>query len=407
MIARLIPVIVAGLLLTSNAHGTEFTVSNQSELIRLFENRVDSVIVHLLPGTYDLNPRAITDSTCGNCEDPSILVACTVGLHIRGGFVHLQGPPDRSAVIRTHAGYGLFIDNCRTAIIENLTITGGERDTSGLATDAAIVAKHSHVEIRRNIIEENIGDSATVSSLVVGIMGICGREGSRLVIADNEIIRNSWDGIALLRGAQAEIGGNLIDGVDKARGSTIGGGRGVGIGVTWDAKATIRGNLVKRYWKGIGLFVDADGVVENNVVEDIITWGISLWDAGKGAPRGFIRRNIIYKTGACGASITRSEEEAVPGEFVDNIIVQAAQNPKYDSPDYYCYQCALALHALPAFFKIDRNIFYNNRRATTDLPDRDLDKAGFMRSIGAICHSLAEHPVLQRADFLREVCFKE
>jgi len=164
---------------------------------------------------------------------------------------------------------------------------------------------------------------------------------------------------------------------------------------------------VKRYWKGIGLFVDADGIVENNIVEDIITWGISLWDAGKGVPTGFIRRNIIYKTGACGASITRSEEGVRPGEFVDNIIVETGQNPKYDSPDYYCYQCALALHALPAFFRIDGNLFYNNRRASTDLPDQDLDKADFLGAVRKVCHSLSEHPVLQRADFVREVCFQK
>jgi len=392
-------------LLTGDGRAGEVTVSTASELVALFVQPVDSLTVLLQPGTYELEPSAIIDSTCGNCEDPAVMVQATAGLHLRGGFIHLRGPDDRSAVIRTNAGYGLFVDRCSSGIIENLTITGGVRDTSGQATDAAIVVKRSAVVIRGNRIVDNIGDPDIVSRVVVGIMGICGRENSDLQISGNEIIRNSWDGIALFRDAKAMIGGNVVDGVDKARGATIGGGRGVGIGVTWNAKADIRGNLVKRYWKGIGLFVDAYGVVEHNIVENIITWGISVWDAGKGAPTGFVRRNIIYYTGACGASITRSVEGANPGEFVDNIIVESGQDVKYDSPDYYCEQCALALHSFPAWFRIEGNMFHNNRRASSDLPDRDMDPAQFSGLISAYCHSLTEHPVLQRADFVRDFCF--
>lgn len=216
------PIVVA-------AQIVEHSVSSSDELEALFADPVDSVHVFLSPGTYELQPRTIVDSTCGNCEDPATRVVCTVGLHIRGAFVHLQGPAEGSAVIRTHAGYGLFLERCASAILENLVVTGGERDTSGLATDAAIVVKNSNAVIRKNRIVDNIGDSTVVSSHVVGIMGICGRDNSHLVITENEIIRNSWDGIALFRGAEAEIGGNIIDGVDKARGNVIGGGRGVAI----------------------------------------------------------------------------------------------------------------------------------------------------------------------------------
>ena len=79
---------------------------------------------------------------------------------------------------------------------------------------------------------------------------------------------------------------NVIDGVDKAGGKARGGGRGVAIGVTWNASAEIRRNRVTRYWKGIGLFVDARGTVEENVVEEMLTWGIAFWDAGRGKPVG-------------------------------------------------------------------------------------------------------------------------
>jgi len=66
---------------------------------------------------------------------------------------------------------------------------------------------------------------------------------------------------------------------------------------------------------------------------------------------------------------------------MDNIIVQTAQNPAYDSPDYYGHQCALALHSVPSFFVIENNLFYNNRRSTNDLPDLDVSEEEFKQKL--------------------------
>lgn len=379
-------------------------VRDATELQRLFITPVESLSVTLVPGEYHLVPTAIIDSTCGNCENPETLVDATVGLRIRGRYVRIIGPEDQSAIIHTNAGYGLFFDRCENGLIENVTITGSARDTNGNATDAAIVVKNSTVTIRNNLITNNIGDSAIVAAKMVGIMGICGRENSNITITNNRIVRNSWDGIALYRDASATIEGNIIDGVDKARGAQVGGGRGVGIGVTWNARAVIRGNLVTRYWKGIGLFVNANGVVEGNIVEDILTWGIAYWDAGKGTPVGFIDNNIIYKTGACGASITRERQGGNPGRFTGNIVVETAQNERYDAPDYYCYQCALALHAVPEGFVIEKNIFYDNRRATPDLPDYDMPMNEFQKAIRERCAQLRTSPFLKSSSFTETVC---
>lgn len=395
----------AFLVLSIHAKGGEHRrVSNAQELQDVFLNPVDSVEVHLLPGEYHLTPMQIIDSTCGNCQDPNTRVDASVGLHIRGRHVVISGPADQSAVIHTHAGYGLFIDRCSHAIIENITITGGVRDTNGNATDAAIVVKNSLAIIRNNAIHGNIGDSATVARTIVGIMGIVGREHSQMSITGNRIVRNSWDGIALYRDAEADIRHNVIDGVDKATGKRVGGGRGVGIGVTWNARATIRRNLVKRYWKGIGLFVDAQGSIQENVVEDVVTWGVSLWDADKGKPIGFINDNVIYNTGACGAMIVSSTVADNPGHFTRNVITLSAQNPKYDSPDYYCYQCALALHNVPKGFTIEKNLFYNNRRATADLPNDDIPEIKFKKALGPYCEWLSSDTLLQKSDFVRQFC---
>jgi hypothetical protein len=384
----------------------QIVVRTAGELHSALFTPLRSVEVRLLPGEYDLTPISTVDSTCGNCENPNVHVPVTAGLIVSGSKVRIVGSGDRSAIVRTNAGYGLFFLHCESCSIENLTITGGERDTSGLATDAAVVVKNSSVTIRNNRIVDNIGDSATVARVVVGIMGIAGRENSSITVVGNEIIRNSWDGIALYRGAEAVIEKNLIDGVDKATGQKLGGGRGVGIGVTWNGKAAIRGNLVKRYWKGIGLFVDAQGIVEDNIVEDIVTWGIALWDADKGKPSGKIQNNVVYKTGACGVSITRSSEESEPGHFRKNILVQTAQNPKYDSPDYYCYQCALAVHAAPKGFVIQQNYFYNNRRATTDLPDYDMPRDEFLAAAEQVCSEWLSDTILRHSDFVTDFCTK-
>ncbi len=367
----------------------------------VLSGKVDSLEIYLQPGDYYLSPTSITDSTCGNCEEPNQFVPATAGLEISGSYVRITGPENRSAVIHTNAGYGIYFNHCKRGIIENLSVTGGIRDPDGNATDAAIVVKNSAVTIRNNYIYGNIGDSAIVVKNIIGVMGICGRENSDLTITDNEIIGNSWDGIALYRDATATIIGNLIDGVDKASSKVAGGGRGVAVGITWNARATIDGNLIKRYWKGIGIFVDANVTARNNIIEDILTWGIAYWDAERGKPVGIIENNIIYSTGACGVSITRSQPGPNPGHLIGNVIVKTAQNPKYDAPDYYCNQCALSISSKPDNFRIDDNQFFNNRRATETLPDYDLSDSEFKKYAEDLRNRLLNSALFQQSDFVK------
>ncbi len=376
-------------------------VTSVIELQAVLSGKVDSLEIYLQPGDYYLSPTSITDSTCGNCEEPNQFVPATAGLEISGSYVRITGPENRSAVIHTNAGYGIYFNHCKRGIIENLSVTGGIRDPDGNATDAAIVIKNSAVTIRNNHIYGNIGDSAIVVKNIVGVMGICGRENSDLTITDNEIIGNSWDGIALYRDASATIIGNLIDGVDKASSKVAGGGRGVAVGITWNARATIDGNLVKRYWKGIGIFVDANVTARNNIIEDILTWGIAYWDAERGKPVGIIENNIIYSTGACGVSITRSQPGPNPGHLIGNVIVRTAQNPKYDAPDYYCNQCALSISSKPDNFRIDDNQFFNNRRATETLPDYDLSESEFKKYAEDLRNRLLNSALFQQSDFVK------
>jgi len=376
-------------------------ITSAEELEKLFRNSQEDINVKLVSGIYELNSETIIDSTCGNCENPDTLVTATAGLIISGKNIKISGPLDKTAVIKTNSGYGMYILNCKNCILENLTITGGIRDSSEFATDAAIVVKNSNVIIHNNKITRNYGDQTLIKKNVVGIMGICGRENSNLQIYNNLISKNSWDGIALYRNSEAIIEENIIDGVHIAGGRIAQSGRGVGIGVTWNAKAIIRNNLVKRYWKGIGLFVDAEGTIEYNIIEDIITWGISLWDAGKGEPRGFINNNIIYNTGAMGTSIT-SSTDSNPGFFKTNIIVMTAQDSTYDSPDYYGYQCALAKHLIPKDFTIRNNLFYDNRRSDPRLPNFDTDLEKFENKLIIQKEWINRITILEDSDFYHD-----
>jgi parallel beta-helix repeat protein len=342
--------------------------------------RRDATIV-LAPGVYALDPESAIDSTCGNCADPDTLVPISIGLTISGRNVRIEGPRDGSAVIVTRAGYGLYFKDCIDCELDRVTITGGARDASGAATDAAIVARNSSVAITNCVIHDNIGDPERIATHTVGVMGICGREGADLTIQNCEILRNSWDGIALYRDARATISNNLIDGVDETAGEA-GSGRGVAIKATWNSNARIERNLLKRYWKGIGVFVDADVVAHGNIVEEMREWGFNVSDAGAGRPRASMERNAVYDCGACGIAITRHAAYArdeTPGRLIANIVVHTGQNPKYDAPDYYCQQCALALEAVPDGFSIRGNVFYDNREASEDLFDEDTTREMFWR----------------------------
>ena len=353
--------------------------------------------LRLQPGHYELQPSTDIDSTCGNCEDPRASVDVTVGLRLSGTRIVLEGTSPDSVVLHTRAGYGIWFDRCDDCRIANLTLTDGVRDFDGRATDAAVVVRYGAVRVEGCRIRDNIGDFSTVTQTVVGIIGIAGREGARIHASGNTIRRNSWDGIALYRGAEGVLEDNVIDGVDKAHGKEVGGGRGVGIGLTWDARATVRRNRVTRYWKGIGVFVDARGDVQDNIVEDILTWGLAYWDGGSGKPVAYFETNLVYQTGACGISIARDRApdpdagDAVPGSCRGNIVVRSGQNPKYDDGETYCAQCPIAVASAPPGFDIDANALYLNRWPQ-GTPPADQPPGEFARLAGPVVARLGAIP---------------
>jgi hypothetical protein len=365
------------------------------------------VVLQLAPGHYVLEPAAYVDPACGNCEDPSETVPTTLGLRVSGTGVVLRGSHADSVVIHTGAGYGVLFEDCAGCALSGVTVTGGARSPDGRATDAGIVVRRSDVVLERCAVRDNVGDSATVAATVVGIAGIAGREGSDLTVRGCSILRNSWDGIALYRGARATITDNVIDGVDAASGARVGGGRGVGIGMTWDARATVERNLVRRYWKGIGVFVDADATLRENVVEDVLTWGIALWGPGDAAPSARIERNAVHGTGACGVFLDLPAGRGTPGSLVDNLVLRTGRNPRYDPGEPYCWQRPIARHRVPPGFVESGNLLHDNRQppeaGSAPPPEQELARDAFLESARGLVARLARIPALAGARLFGEL----
>jgi hypothetical protein len=376
--------------------------AGRSNLQRALDGLRGPAEVRLLPGYHVLLPDTFTDPTCGNCEEPATPVPATVGVRIAGHGIRLVGAGPDHVVIRTGAGYGLYFDGCDGCALEGVTVTGGVRDPDGRATDGAVVVRGGTVTIRDCALRDNIGDPATVAATVVGIAGLVGREGADLRVERCAITRNSWDGIALYRGAAAHLVENLIDGVDRARGATVGGGRGVGIGLTWDAKATVTANLVRNYWKGIGVFVNAEASVTENVVEDILTWGLAYWAAGaENTPVGYFVDNAVYRTGACGVILDRTappEPGERPGSLRGNLLIETGQDPRYDDGEPYCWQRPIARHAVPPGFEEAGNLVLGARQPGAAWPlEPELDPPTFEARAAATLERLRRRPSLVTA----------
>ena len=176
----------------------------------------------------------------------------------------------------------------------------------------------------------------------------------------------------------------------------------MGITATWNSFPTIRGNVVRHYWKGIGVFIDAQVTVEENVVEHIATWGMSLWDAGHGRASARFRRNAIFDTGACGVSIIRQLDSPPPGHFVQNLLISTGQDPSYDSGVPYCEQTAIATHLLPESFAIGSNVAYSNREPGGQRGRQDLSARDFQNRVQPILVALDKWSAIKSSDFWKE-----
>ncbi len=303
----------------------------------------DTII--LKKGEYKAKQKSYTETVCGNCKNPLTTVEATVGFHIKGKSLIIKGESRDSTVLVTNAGYGVFFEESYGSVLSNITVTGGKRDPDGNATDAAIIGKHCRVTIENVAVSNN---THRVDSVVVGIGGIFGREGAELLIFNNEIVNNGWDGIALYRGATAIIADN-----------TIKQGRGAGVGVTWDASAIVYRNWISGYWKGIGAFGESRVVVKNNGVFDNLGWGI----VATGNTYLDVQNNVIFHNGNCGFAVW---QETARGILRNNIIAMNGWNE-----EWVCPCVGVWMNASTEQFPITFNNIWANKAGNFEgIPDR-------------------------------------
>jgi hypothetical protein len=202
-----------------------------TNLEQLINKASSDDLIFLKKGQYEASPKPYLEIICGNCENPITDVKATVGFHVKEKTLVIIGQDKDSTILITNSGYDVLFENSYGSLITNLTVTGGIRDPDWKATNAGIVGKNCRVTVENIRI---INNTKIVDTVNVGIGGVIGREGAELYIIGNEIANNTWDGIALYRGASAVITDNIIEK-----------GRGAGIGITWDASAQVyRNNAV-------------------------------------------------------------------------------------------------------------------------------------------------------------------
>lgn len=314
-----------------------FTVSNIAQLYAALASAEKELQITLLPGIYDLRPISVTDSTLGNAVNPDSMITVTAGLHLTYQNISLVGKDRAQVIIKTHAGYGIFIEHCLQVSLKNLTISEGIRDQDGNATSGAIVVKHSRAEITGCIIANNQGD---YSHTIAGIIGIAGREGAILDIHHNIIRDNSWDGVALYRDSEAIIENNLIYN-----------GRGAGIGITWNAEGYVSHNVIHHYWKGIGSFGTSTAHVIQNLLRDLQGWGIIA--SGQSTMGCYF--NEVRRIGNVGIAIWDSTATM---DIKSNVICQTGKDKQWVAP-----LVGIWSNADSNYVRIESNLFWDNPQA--------------------------------------------
>jgi len=176
--------------------------------------------------------------------------------------------------------------------------------------------------------------------------------------------------------------------------------------MTWDARASVINTVVRRYWKGIGVFVDARAEIHGSLVEEMMTWGIAVWGSERGGrPVARMEDNIIYKTGACGASIASGQRQPpAAGSCSRNVIVATGSDPLFDSGKPYCLQRAITVESAPPGFLVEGNILARNREAGGKPGSGDIGEQEFLQRMESICRNLPALPYGSKSSFYGRFC---
>ena len=97
--------------------------------------------------------------------------------------------------------------------------------------------------------------------------------------------------------------------------------------------------------------------------------------------------------------IRAKSDPPAPGRFVENVLVQTGQDPRYDSGEPYCFQEPIARHAVPDSFIIAENVQFGNRVPGNHSAPGDLDDTQFRAKLETIRTAHTRWPALMQSEF--------
>jgi hypothetical protein len=289
------------------------------DLQKAIDNALSGDLIFIRAGRYVATPTEFIDPTCGNCPPEQFWqdIYGTYGFRIAGKSLNLVGESRKNTVLVTNAGYGVLFEDAGESRLENVTITEGLRDWDSRATNAAVVVRWTNLTVRNtNILNNTNLWQGEGEEVVAGIGGLFGREGSVIDASNVLIYNNGWDGVALYRGDPAIPDSGARATITK---SEINRGRGVGIGVTWDAQADIKNTRVTRYWKGVGSFGASRVSLRNSIVDWQEIWGV----IADGTSHLTATNNVIAFQGRSGLS---QWSPSATVNFTNNIVYDNGWN---------------------------------------------------------------------------------
>lgn len=303
---------------------------SEADPFRVLQVAIDAAptgsTIILLPGMHHAEPVAFHEQTCGNCADADFRtdIPATHAIHIAGKALTLRGTSREDSVIVTGAGYGVLFEDAGESRLESLRITGGKRDADGRATDAAVVVRDTHLVVSNVDVIDNDDLFTGQPDPIVGVAGIAAREGAKVEVDHCRILNTSWDGIASYRGDPTKPGSGPVVTVTNTlvgctRQCVSRAGRGVGIGTTWDARATVRNTEVFGFWKGVGAFGTAEVTLTNSVIRDQFGWGVIVM----GGARMDAVNNVITHNGTAGFA---AWDPGARGQLVNNVVTRNGWN---------------------------------------------------------------------------------
>ena len=243
------------------------------DLQKAIDNALSGDLIFIRAGRYVATPTEFIDPTCGNCPPEEFWqdIYGTYGFRIAGKSLTLMGESRKNTVLVTNAGYGVLFEDAGESRLENMRYRrpprlGQPRDErrGRHPLDDSHRPQHQHPEQHEPLAGRGRRSGRRHRRPL--------RPRRMVIDASNVLIyNNGWDGVALYRGDPAIPDSGARATITK---SEINRGRGVGIGVTWDAQADIKNTRVTRYWKGVGSFGASRVSLRNSIVDWQEIWGV-------------------------------------------------------------------------------------------------------------------------------------